>query len=105
MNATYRVTPGVRYYYASRRRYERQRPFVFRQPLASLLSVLPILILWFALWLLNPELEMAVRYLFIYGFAIYAFALAAAQGLLYWRIKSNESKFREMIFTLSEEGV
>jgi hypothetical protein len=105
MNATYRFTPDVRYYFASRRRFERQRPLLLRQPVGSLLSVLPILILWFVLWLVNPELERAVRYLFAFGFAIYAVALVAMQGFLYWRVKANESKFTEMTLTLSEDGV
>jgi hypothetical protein len=105
MNATYRFTPDVRYYYQSRRRFERQRPFFSRQPVGSLLSVFPIVVVWFALWLAAPELEAAVRYLFLYGFAIYAVALIAIQGLLYWRIKVNASKVAELTFALSEEGI
>ena len=105
MNATYRFTPDLRYYFVSRRRYERQRPFLLRQPVGSLLSALPILILWFVLWLVNPELEGAVRYLFVFGLAIYAGALVTMQGLLYWWIKANESKFTQLTLTLSEDGI
>ena len=105
MNATYRFTPDVRYYYASRWRYERQLPFLLRKKEQSLLTVGPILILWLVVRVVDPELEKAVRYLFIYGFVLYVIVFAAIEGALYWRIKANESKFTEITFTLSEEGV
>jgi hypothetical protein len=107
MSPTYRITPDVGYYFTMRRRYQRQRPFFVRQPIGILFAASPFFVVWLLLWLADPDLEAAIRYMFVLLFLFWALGLAAVQAVLYWRIQAKRSKLAKMTFTfsLSDEGV
>ena len=105
MPATYRFVPNADYFFTRRRRFQQQGPFLLRPSMRPLIAIAPLLLGWLALWVFAPDVEAEVRSTFVGAAAFLVGGLAVIQVIFRWRIKANESKFKELTYTLSNEGV